>query len=238
MKRKALIIGAAYSDPVIPGVYQDILIWKDFLQSPFGGYWEESEILLLIDPDVAEVRAAVRAMEADYAFVVFAGHGEEQQLFKPWRETVLHLGEHGTITDSDLNPGCKRTAMVLDCCRGLDSLLESVEFNEFYKAASALEEGQKLRHRAAFDAEVGLAEEGLVQIFAASVGEYAADAKSFTRQLIFMTTGIMDKHRGPLHQNVAVEIVAELMKRETPQQHPEYKGGRRLRHFPLAIHVL
>ncbi|MES2659487.1 MAG: caspase family protein [Verrucomicrobiota bacterium] len=238
MKRKALIIGAAYHDPTIPGVYEDVQIWRAFLQSPFGGCWDEPEISVLLDPDVAAVKAAVGGMNAEYAFVVFAGHGETLKLSKPWRETVLHLGNHGVVTDSDLNPGTARTSMVLDCCRGVDNLLESVHFSEVSKSASTLPEEHRIRHRVAFDSEVGRAEEGLVQIFAAREGEYADDAKSFTRQLIFVAMSNMEKHRGTLHQNVAVELVAEMMKKETPQQHPEYKGGRRLNHFPFAIHVI
>ena len=235
MKRKALIIGAAYDDPDIPGVYTDLDVWDKFLKSPCGGGWESSEVDKLKDPDFRQLEAALRKLfDVDYAFIVFCGHGATVKLDKPWTETLLYFGNHGTLTDSKINPGPRRCTLLLDCCRGHLPLSADQLFLIEGKAASYLDRDAS---RTLFDNALSQADRGLVTIYAASVGESASDRRSFSKQLILQTENVMEVHKGVLPQPLAVELTAEAMKETMPQQHPEYNGGRRLNHFPFAVNV-
>ena len=235
MKRRALIVGAAYNDPDIPGVYTDLVAWDAFLKSACGGAWDTEEVETLKDPSLKDLNPALRRLaEVDYSFVVFCGHGATVDLGKPWTETILCFGTHGEVSDSQLNPGTPRCTMLLDCCRGLISLSDEQRFLIEGKAASAVD---RRGARSAYDEALELAEKGLVTIFAASVGEEASDRRSFSKQLILQAESVMAAHEGILPQSLAVELTAQAMKITTPQQHPEYNGGRRLHHFPFAINV-
>lgn len=232
MNRKALIIGAAYGDPKIPGVYTDLTTWDAFLKSDIGGAWRNDEVNVCKDPEPEELRTALGYLgQADFGFLVFCGHGATVRRDKPWDETELYFGEYGQLLDSEINPGSPRCTLLLDCCRGyLDAEEDRKLLNE--KSASF---SVRTSSRAIFDRELEAAEKGLVTIYAASEGEDADDIKSFSKQLIHQARITMERHTGVLNQALAVELTAEAMKKTTPQQHPEYRGGRRRNHFPFSV---
>ncbi len=233
MTRKALIIGAAYGDPRIPGVYTDLTVWSAFLCSDLGGAWRDEEIIILRDPDLDQARRAVRSLEGnDFGFVIFCGHGEVVQGAKPWPETVLSFGRHGDLTETEMNPGTPRCTLLLDCCRRPADAEDDRTYLTEEKSASF---SARQSTRELFDKAMAAAEKGLVKIYAASVGEYADDDKSFSKQLIHQAKITMQTSTGVLDQSLAVELTAEAMKTTLPQQHPEYRGGRRLRHYPFAV---
>jgi hypothetical protein len=233
MTRKALIIGAAYKDPKIPGVYTDLVFWNEFLQSDLGGSWTSEEVKVLPDPTAAEVHAALKTMgQADYGFLVFCGHGATVTRDKPWPETELYFGKHGQLTDSEINPGNPRCTLVLDCCRGY---LDAEDDRQFLVEGKSASFSVRKNVREIFDKSLEVAEMGLVTIFAAREGQDASDRKSFSKQLIHQARITMERHTGVLDQALAVELTAEAMKKTTPQQQPEYIGGRRRNHFPFAV---
>lgn len=79
MERYALIIanpGETGAENYCEGVNKDVVSYKSFLSSPIGGYWQSGEITTLIRPTALAVQAEmIKAKLADYALIIFAGHG-------------------------------------------------------------------------------------------------------------------------------------------------------------------
>lgn len=235
MKRKALIIGAAYDDPKILGVYTDMETWYDFLQSNLGGAWRPSELLSLRDPSIDEVqKGLIAAGECEYSFIIFCGHGELIKLNKPWRETVINFGHYGNVSESQINPKTPWCTLLFDCCRLAGEFSNDLNFLIESKSASV---EVRSSTRELFDKTLENSEKGLVKVFAASPGEAAEDEKSFSKQLVHLARAWMATGEGVLRLDAAVALAAQEMKQILPQQNPEYLGGRRHRHFPFAINV-
>jgi hypothetical protein len=79
--RIALLIGApgGLNSTFLPGVESDIQNVQSFLMSAHGGAWHDDEIIILNDPDKAEVFLALQYLFADYVIVYFSGHGFQDQ---------------------------------------------------------------------------------------------------------------------------------------------------------------
>ena len=123
----------------------------------------------------------------------------------------------------------------MDCCRRTP---EQDEAELLIKTSMLLEHGEGgAEFRNLYLNSLAAAESGLVKIFATNIGGSAADTHSFTQHLLNETNIWASKNRGILHLGDAVELARNSMKRENPQQQPEYRGGRRLRHFPFAVQI-
>lgn len=118
MERYALIIanpGEAGTDSYCEGVNKDVVSYKNFLSSPMGGYWLSSEIVTLIRPTALAAQAAMlKAKSADYALIIFAGHGYYSVNKK---STILVLQRGIELDSATLRDGSKKQTVILDCCR-------------------------------------------------------------------------------------------------------------------------
>lgn len=238
MNRRAILIGASpISDP-IPGVYADLNTWHDFLCSNIGGAWDNSEIRV-VDKHYTrqEIIAAVNSVKmVDYSLIVFAGHGETVIGNLPWSQTLLHLTDDESILERDLNPGTPRCTLVLDCCRKSPEIIEeAISFTD--KSAAFKAQKSSIAYRTLYDKYLMSAESGLVTIYSTEIGYGAADKYSFSQHMIYQAREWVKQNKGVLSLSEGVFLASESIKQINPQQTPEYQGGRRLRHFPLAVSI-
>jgi hypothetical protein len=118
MNRKALIIGVP-GDGVhnvrLGGVEVDLANYRQFLISPLGGAWKDSEIQILQNPTSGQLEQKLKELRTfDYALVTFSGHGGYNINTK---STHLELGP-GIMFDSRLlKIGAPKQTVILDCCR-------------------------------------------------------------------------------------------------------------------------
>lgn len=236
MTRRAILIGASPADDPLQLVAVDIALWGEFLQCDEGGAWEESEIL-----DASRFgRGALlselaQANSYDYALIVFAGHGFTTKTDLPWTELNLILESGETVLERELNPGTPRCCIVLDCCRARGENIEALM--EHRKLASLEETYAAVRSREAYDTALEQSEMGAVSVYATGDNSAAADKRSFSQHLIRSATNWSHSNFGVLNIKDAVNIGTEELIKTYPQQHPEYQGGRRLKHYPFAVSV-
>lgn len=234
MTRKAILIAASPQSSPVPGVYTDVDWWDVFLRSNPGGVWSTSEIYIAKDyKKDAILKLITSAKSCDYSLVVFAGHGQTLKTDMPWAEAQLLLSEGNSLSEREINPGSPRCTLIMDCCRGL---ADEEEPTELIKEAAELERANDPDACCAlFTKTLAAAESGLVKIYSRAVGSATADTRSFTKHLLFGAAKWAGLSQGVLTLNEAVGRTAQGMTTSNPQQKPEYHGGRRLRHFPLAV---
>jgi hypothetical protein len=229
MKRLAFLIGGTYrtSDNDLPGVVADIRAWKKFLSSSFGGSWTDDEIIDLSGKDKAAISVELgRGAGVDYSLVCFSGHGCLVKDRFGFSVTKVLITDRDEMLEYELNPESPWCTMVFDCCRKLPTE-EKVAFANETITTPWIDDT-----RTRFEEELRKCERGLVKVFAADVGEAAADNRSFSRVLISVAQNLDNYSDGVLRINKAVQLAGEAMPK---QQNPVYEGGRRLRHFPFAV---
>ena len=236
MKRKAILFAASPENNPAPGVFSDLTAFYSFLRSNPGGSWESEEIIREDDPTRDKIlKSVTEARDAEYSLVYFAGHGEIIKTELPWPETRMHLNSSQTISEREINSGSPRCTLIMDCCQRTP---EQDEEKLLIKPSMLLEHGEGgAEFSNLYQKSLAAAESGLVKVFATKVRGSAADMHSFTQHLLNETNIWTSKNRGVLYLGDAVELAKNSMKRENPQQQPEYRGGRRLRHFPFAVQI-
>ncbi len=231
MVRSALLVAAKVAD--IEHMESLRALWWDFLRSNAGGGWHENEIKSP-SPAAADVLGAVDSVaHSDYSLVVFIGHGAMVKEDRPWKETRITLNEKETLlADRQLNTGSPRLTLVLDCCRDLlwpanTGCLSELECFRSKGSNATI-------FRGVFEANLLQAEQGITKIFPPS-----ENISSFSRYLI---GGAYEwckhhKHESVLSWSDAVTYGNMKMAAEHffKGQGFVYQGGRRLRHFPMAI---
>lgn len=224
MTRKAILLSAPS-----PGCIanEDIAAWRRFLRSNAGGAWTEEEITRLSNCGRDAALAAVRAAKgADYSFIVFAGQGEIRQGDLPWPEASVVLGDGASLSERELNSGTPRCTMVFD-------------WSNRYSAESAPvgpeSEPDSGKCRDLFDQAMENAEAGLIKIYGSTSGTAADQGPSFSRLLLHTVQEWATKSHGVLSLQQVVSLVAQAAQKADPLLKAEYQGGRRLRHFPLAV---
>jgi hypothetical protein len=109
------------------------------------------------------------------------------------------------------------------------------------KLAFALDE-RRIRSRRLFDFAVLKAEKGKIVMYSCDVDESAAESPMgglFSGSLIAGAKSWSEQQRSVATFSCwqAFQAAAEATTSASPQQHPQYRGGRRLWHFPFAVHV-
>ena len=234
MTRKAILLCASPPPTHIPGVESDKEAWHRFLHSNPGGAWTEQEIACLNHCDRDAALAAVRAANgADYSLIVFAGQGQTRKGERPWPEAHVLLGDGGSLSERDLNPGTPRCTLVFDWSnRGThESAAPSKD------ATPPQTEQDDAKCRALFDQALETAESGLVKIYATEAGTAPGRGLSFSQQLLQAAREWARTNHGILSLQQAVSLAAEAIQKTNPLLKPEYQGGRRLHHFPLAVSI-
>lgn len=231
MRRSAILIAASGADSKQNESVQDL--WRVFLKTPAGGGWYENEINCP-SPAISDVMGAVDSVaQSDYSLVVFIGHSAMVKEGRPWKETRIELNEKETLlADRQLNTGTPRLTLVLDCCR---DLLWPVTLGHLSGIERFLPTGaNEAFFREVFEANLLQAEKGITKVYSAEERN-----SSFSQ---FLIDGACEwckhhKHESVLSWSDAVTVGQRRMEAEhvSTRQGFIYQGGRRLRHFPMAI---
>lgn len=232
MKRKALIIGSSPNNDYLPGVEKDVESWYKFLLSPCGGLWSASEITILREPSKSEtVERSIWMADADFAKLVFIGHGfiENDDLGIP--VTFLCLNDVDAISEREINPRTCWYIQILDCCRKFEDSKEPKPI-DFSKAAVFRDAD---RARSLYDNAILRSEKGWVKMYAADIGQGAADENSFSQKLIAEASLWSDSSTGILDSKGAYDLLLRRFELEHPQQTPIHQAGRRRHYFPIAV---
>lgn len=245
MKRKAFLIESAQlqGQDDLPGARIDISNWKNYLLSDEGGAWEPEEIQTFSKPSRTALLARL-AQESltDYVFIAFSGHGFHIK-GKDLDESMICLNDTENVPVNAMNPGNPRCSFVIDTCRELlleEAITTAFAANEMIRSA---EYRDRAAYRGIFDAAVQMAERGIIRLFACDVDEAAGESP---RSGGFYTTSLIrcciDWHHGAptgasryYSTSSAHSCAAMRTTQRQPQQHPQYNGGRRNNHFPLAV---
>lgn len=122
MKKLALLIGNNRGQV---GSDIDIKSYKRFLTSPYGGYWNEQEILDATHYNreyLLRLLCACREKRLDYFLLIFSGHGG---INRKNNETTIELATKEDIRESEIINIAKRQLTILDCCRSYYGISES-----------------------------------------------------------------------------------------------------------------
>lgn len=244
MKRKAILIdsGDTGSRP-LKGTAVDVKFWREYLLSNCGGAWNSSEIVILKSPSVEDLKVELQeAKLMDFAFVSYSGHGyavKSNDKYTP-PITKVDINKTTSIDVRDLNPGCKRAMVIADSCRQLmlEETLKSARSLDRYVTNSA---DDSLRHRYQFEKYVLQAAEGCVFCFGCDLGQTSGESPTtggfYSSQLMKASEDWYSnaKTQSVLSIAEAHDLAVAGVYRQSPQQEPQYDGGRRTVHFPLAV---
>lgn len=176
--RKALLIsnpGEVGEERYCNGVYVDVKNYVDFLTSPLGGLWFQSEIEHLDRPTSQQLRQKISSIPYQaYTMIIFCGHG----YFSPRaRSTILELRRNEEIDSLDLRSNSSKRAILLDCCRRVhyEQVLERA-----MKAAICFAEPQlnSTMCREYYDKCIDKCGNGIVVGHACQIGESAGENAS------------------------------------------------------------
>jgi len=236
MHRRSILIAAPQKCDAICGEHSDISSWLSFLRSNCGGAWSREEIITAIDWNRDEILAALlSAKSADYSMVVYAGHGETIKTDMPWTETRMTLSSGELIMERELNTGSPRFALILDCRQR--SVLQKDGAQARKETPSQKHSEDSSQYRVAYENAITEAEGGLIKVYGNGIGGAATACASFSQQLLWQAHEWVSKHRGVLSFQEGVALASEAMQQANAGQKAEYLGGRRLRHFPLAVSI-
>ncbi|MBN8577994.1 MAG: caspase family protein [Cytophagales bacterium] len=182
--RKAIII-ASPGNPgnFLRGVKRDIENMSRFLQSNKGGAWQSEDILILDNPNLAQVSLVLRSVSADYLFVYFSGHGYTD-LRRGSR--MLALRDYN-IPDLHLLNSSPRQLVVVDACRsysapGLSGLPAFEDHIDHFEGSPAYE---------LFNEYIACSPEGKLIVHSTQPGKVSIDSPSggyFTQALLHVAT--------------------------------------------------
>lgn len=227
MKRKAILITTSSETNRVHS--EDSKALYTFLQSQFGGKWEQDEIISLANPKKNEAVSAINgAKEAEYAFVMFIGRGKMTNSNLPWPEMEFLLGSNETISERELNPGSPRCTLLL-ACPETDSNLQGLHL-------PAEDPVNTTASKTAYNQALSMAESGLVKlnIFATDIG---SATPSFIKYLVGETASWLTKGKGVLSLGTAINLAKAGLLRDGIQMDVDYLPGRRRHDFPFAVQI-
>ena len=185
--RKAIIIGnnTGYCAPTyLGGVDKDMTNYVSYLMSDVGGKWDGKEIQILQNEKRAKIIDAINRCTADYAFVVFSGHG-----FYDQQSGLTHICVSDQyVSENELLAVSERQTLIMDCCREVSNVSESTRvFNNL--SGDIMEKGefggrisgigrQILNSRNKFDQALVQSSTGNCIGFACLVGQPSGDNPS------------------------------------------------------------
>lgn len=237
MKRLAILIQSGLSgDDYLTEVTLDIAGWYRHLISLEGGAWEEDEIILLKNPSKFLFEKTIsRAQKADFAIVVFSGHGLVFADESGFPETFVYINDSDNKDESlvpvkNLNPGTPRCILSIDCCRKIAEKPLGKSMSSFSETI----DNKRLIYRDYYERVVLNCEKGCCRIYSAGLDECVEDEDSFTVMLMRVAENCKREKRFMTIKEATSAAIKEFA-HDNPQQHPSYNGGRRLKHFPFVI---
>lgn len=235
--RRAVLIAAPDTGSTpLEGARKDPKTIKDFLCSPYGGAWKESEIVELMNPNSTKVLSAVTAASSfDYVLIAFSGHGYHPA-GSDNSDSRIELSDT-YLSVSQLKPENQRHLLVIDSCRQLTVLTEERIMLGVEKSARLAPSPQRCRQL--YDDTISASAADSAVLYACSVNELAGETSAggiFTRALIRETENAC---RDSFSQNVvtvpkAFQVAAAKTTQVRKVQHPDYELGRN-NTFPFGV---
>lgn len=211
MEKKIFVIA---NDDGLPGVKKDILNYRKFFQSPFGGSWLDDEIDINLNSSRVDLLLKIshfKSLKLDYIIVVYSGHGGQT------RETVLEINPKGEIiSESELKYIAPRQLNIFDCCRSYPQIT-----TEGIKARTVSEMITDLLVRPKYDKRILEAVPQQVSLYACAIGEIAndtVDGGAYSKNLIPCSIEKVNEYK--LIGNAHIEA-AKLTSQEFKDQHPD-----------------
>lgn len=233
ISRKAVLIGdSGLTSNFLPGVEVDIRNYRDYLKSPIGGSWQDSEIELLIGKSGKEVRDYISGLYNDYIFVAYSGHGGFK---RSTTSTVIEL--KGLDYDESIlvNTKCSWQLNILDTCRTIIKEQPLIKgFSALNEAVRGVTSDTSIYFFNAFDN----LEKGLIKIYSAGIGESAGEKPNEGGLYTYneLNTSVNHGKTQNLGTYADINIIFHATKLVVQQksfnrQNPEILAGRR-RYFP------
>lgn len=244
MNRRAFLIavGKAKGEKEIPGVYGDFNATNAHLKGIPGGAWDSTELKYALDAPRSEVLSGIDwVSQADYALVLFAGHGCERyvEVVRGHRVPVTHMvcSDGELVSRIEITPRSPRRLVLMDCCRGLpvEETLESTVRGVVKLAEQFRPRTTRARARELFDAAVARAEEGSIYVYGCKLDGAASDNYSFTSVLTAAAAEWADRSAGVATIDKMFDFAKIAHSKLEPDQAPEIDGGRRRGWFPFAV---
>ena len=237
LNKKALIIGCSGdSESYLPGVEKDVKSIKNFLLSPYGGYWYEEEIVISLNEEkevIIEKISSLKEKKLDYIFVVFSGHGNFD-IQK--NERRLWINEDEFLYESDILGISPKQLTIIDSCAGIEEEKEFIfPVFEHLKIAST-----QLNYREIFEKYLITCPNQEIILYSSKKGEYSADTSKgglFIQALL--ETAESNGEYKILTALKAFELAKPIVIKDSKnKQHPDYfvypKSGKKL---PFSLKV-
>ncbi len=230
----------------LPGVAQDKMNYRSFLESDAGGAWRRDEIFEIGTVGTSDLSAALASGgAAAYAFVVFSGHG---CLDAHSARTHCCINATETVHELQLNTGAARQLTIIDACRKKETV-ELIRKSERTVLGRIEDDAARRSYReacrATFDSRVQQADPGLSIVYACSPGESAADTPRggvFSAALVDEAWAWAEKMRvrtDTMKYWLSIDEAFHTARRaladlRVPQKPAAYLGKRRV-NFPFAV---
>lgn len=180
------------------------------------------------------------AQLADYALVVFSGHGFHAQS-PTLSETTVCLAGHEEARISELFPRVRRLLVIADCCRTVVSVKRAAD--EAIQAAFANEARtiDRATARRNFEQALMKCEEGRIVLYACDVHQSAGDDRNtggcFSSNLLNNAESWAGSSQAGLVLDVRSDytLARQSTTADNYPQDPQIEAGRRLGYFPFAI---
>lgn len=249
IKKIALLIAyqeeQGFSSRAAQGMRRDVENVANFLKSPYGGAWHDSEIILKFSPSKSEILQLLDlfSAEKDYAFIVFFGHGRYSE---DYDDVMLQLNPTEEIPSLSLRNRVPKELIVLDCCRaisGEDIITEGIE-----RFAAQRKMLDVVACRDLYNNCILLADKGNTVLYACSPGEKSYSTTSggnYTRNLLSVTRKWEEdlaKIAAPGREYMFSVVKAHMeASKETERrqniQHPDIEKSRSGVYLPFAVAV-
>jgi len=232
MQRKAILVALKRSPDQIN--CPQLSAWIEFLCSDTGGGWKRDQIVETFGWGRNQLLDAVKdAGNADYSLIVYVGRGRSVKIDVPWSELQLEISSDESVLERELNTGSPRCAMILDA----SSCNEESASNEILKILRPRIDVAEDEFVQAYDAAIENAERGVARIWVTSAAETTSVASSFTHNIISHAVEWSLQSKGILSFPRAVDLVTDSDGKHNRRK-IEYRGGRRVGHFPFAVGIL
>jgi len=237
LNKKALIIGCSgNSEGYLPGVEKDVKSIKNFLTSPYGGYWYKNEIIISYNETVNEIKNKIKSLKnenLDYLFIVFSGHGDFDSRKN---ERRLWIDEENYLYESDILNISSKQLTIIDACAGME---EEEEFSITAMESMKIVSSEK-NYRKKFEEYLVKCPNQEIILYSSKKGEYSTDT---SRGGLFIQS-LLDIAKENQEYEVLTALKAfelsenKVTRNSKNKQHPDYfaypKSGKKL---PFSLKV-
>ena len=239
MRKKALIVGCSGSEQsFLPGVQRDIENFRNFLKSPNGGHWFESEIVSLYNPTELELQEEIESLKSqnlDFSFVVFSGHGEYSEVMGCRR---LYLTNSKFVYEKDMLKISPKQLTIIDSCAETDDMIleskmeKSAGLERLY--SSVIKDYRRL-----YELSIERCKPQAINLYSCDIDEYSQDtSKGAMYAAHLLSVAMSNSSNEVLNALEAHAITSEVVTKKTQgDQNPQYictaKFGDKL---PISVH--